>query len=244
MSSSTHAGAPLASRSSILRGTDAVQLRPARIDSDLRTSPYLTGLRADPRLVDPSMTRAFDEIAVAVKEKARTVGYKEGYEEGLALGYNEAGRLRVADQEAFEERERVRTAKLQGALDVLAAAAEHLEQRQTLALADVEDVVLRTAFEVAEAIISRELALAADPARDAVNRAFALLPIAEDVVLHLNPADIDALAAAHDWQQGRTVQLVADTSLARGDCVADAGPRRVDARISAALERVRAVMAP
>ncbi len=233
-----------AANSPILRGTDVVDLVPATIDADLRTSPYLTGRRADPRLVDPTMTRAFDEIAVAVREKAQADGHKEGYAEGLALGYDEVGHLRVEDQAKFEERERDRTAMLQGALDVLDAAAEHLEQRQATSLLDVEELALRAAYEIAEAIIGRELELATDPARDAVNRAFALLPVTTDVVLRLHPDDARALADAQDWTQGRSVHVVVDPSLAQGDCMADAGSTHVDARIGAALERVRAVLAP
>jgi flagellar assembly protein FliH len=220
------------------------QALPARIDADLRDNPYAKGDRADPRLVDPTLVHAFDELAAEVREKAQQEGFAAGFAEGLRRGHEEAQHQLALDRTSDEEQLRERTAELARARDVLLAAAADLEARQTTALADVEALVLRTAYELAETIVGRELELATDPWRDAVMRAMALVPADSSVVLRLHPADAASIESAAEWALGRDMHVVPDPILDRGDCVADAGPMRVDARVSAALARVREVLAP
>jgi flagellar assembly protein FliH len=231
-------------RGTVLRGEIGVQILPARIDCDLRDNPYAKGTGTDPRLVDPTLVRAFDELAVEVREHAQQEGFDAGYADGLLQGRAEAEQALAAERAADQERLRERIEELIGARDVLLSAAARLESRQTAALADVEEMVLRAAYDVAEAIVGRELKLAADPVRDAVSRAMSLVPIEAAVVLRLHPEDAALLDLTAEWTRGQEVHVVADRSLERGDCIADAGPTRVDARIAAALNRVREVLAP
>jgi flagellar assembly protein FliH len=227
----------------VLRGEAAVHVFPARIDADLRENPYVKNARTDPRLVDPTLVRAFDELATEVRASAQREGYEAGFAEGLAEGQAEAARQLAAERADAEQRFNQHEAELARAMGLLQRAIEGLEVRQTAALADVEELVLNAVYDIAEAVVGRELALAAEPARDAVARALALVPTGSGISLRLHPDDAATIDLTADWARDRDIQVVPDPTLDRGDCVADAGPTRVDARISAALDRVRGVLA-
>jgi flagellar assembly protein FliH len=94
-----------------------------------------------------------------------------------------------------------------------------------------------------EDLLGRELALADSPVLDAVRRALTLCPADSPAVLRLHPDDLaemqaDALAELPD-----SVRVVPDATVERAGAVAETGPRRIDAQLSTALERVQAVLA-
>lgn len=165
-------------------------------------------------------------------------GHAAGYAAGYAAG-------RAAGEESTRAAEAEVLAAYQARLAAVLHAAEAAVADALSGVSAVADAAARVtagaAFTLAEAIVGRELALAADPGRDAVARALALAPEGVDLTLRLNPADAAALDA-DSFAGGRAVTVVADPEVAPGDCVADAGWTRVDARISTALERVRAVL--
>ena len=72
--------------------------------------------------------------------------------------------------------------------------------------------------------------------------ALALAPVHGDVVARLHPADIAVLGDPATLSPGRVLAIVPDPSLSPGDCVVDVASCRVDARISAAIERAREVL--
>jgi len=93
------------------------------------------------------------------------------------------------------------------------------------------------AVELAALLAGRELELADEPARAALERALALVPDAPAVVARMHPSDV-ALA---DWERPG-VEVVADETVEPGGCVVVAGDTTVDAQLSGALERLRAVV--
>jgi flagellar assembly protein FliH len=154
-------------------------------------------------------------------------GYREGYEAGAARGRAEA---------AAEWGSRLAAVVTAGD----AAIAESLSGLRAVADATAQRVA-RVAFELAEAIVGRELALSTSPGRDAIVRALAVAPEEVELQLHLHPDDAAALGAG-DLPAGRPITIVADPTIGVGDCVARAGATTVDARVRPALERVRAVL--
>ncbi len=206
-------------RTRVLR--DATSSADARALLTLDLAPV--GLaRIDPARVD------------AAVEEGRAAGFEAGYAAGRAAAL-------AADEDA---RARV-TASHQARLTALLAATEDALSDAIGQLADVAAAAAAetagTAFEVAEAIVGRELTTATDPGRDAVVRALTLAPDGVEVILRLHPADAEALRT-EDLAPGPLVRIVSDASLAAGDCVGEAGWTRIDARISTALERVRDVL--
>jgi flagellar assembly protein FliH len=169
----------------------------------------------NPELVEGAMRDGF------------TAGHTEGYTSGYADGL-EAGRAHAA--------------KLAGRVQRLSVAADALATRETTARAEIEDQVVATAIDIAAAILGNQPSQPGELAQGAIARALALAPEQGLVKARLNPADVAAIGDAAPIATGRMLELVADSSIAPGDCIVEVGACRVDARISTALERVREVL--
>lgn len=238
MSSSTSAPA----RSAILRGSVATQVSLARLDSDLRRSPYATGGSADARLVDPTLEKAFDEAVESARAQAHAEGFQRGYQDGLAAAQREKESALEVELAALRQSEQQRQDALHRAIALLEQAASSLAAQQAVALHDVEDVVLNAAFDLATTLLGRELEVAAAPVLDAVRRALTVLPGDVPVTVMVHPLDVAVLDNLADIAPGRAVRIVTNADVEPGSCVADGGATHVDASLGAAIERVRQVL--
>lgn len=172
-------------------------------------------------------------------EEARARGYAEGLAAGRAEGH--AAGLAAAVAEA-ERAEACRAVDVRAALDALVEAASQLAAREATAVAAVEDEIVGVAFELARAVVGRELEVAVDPGRHALARALALVPGRTPAVARLHPHDVATLDGLAELDRGREVTVVADDSVERGGCLLDVGDTRVDAQVGSALARVRQVL--
>jgi flagellar assembly protein FliH len=231
-------------RGSVLSGASASGARAARLDSDLRRSPYAQRFGTDPRLVDPQLERAFVETDAKVRKQAQIDGFARGLAEGRAAGLAAAAADSAALQHVAATELDRQVARVREVLGRLAAAADALESRMAPVAAEVEEQVATIALGLLESLLQRELAVATEPGMDAVRRALALAPRGRPVVARLHPADAAALPADAFEVDGRRVTVVADASVEPGGCIADCDATRVDAQLGAALERVRAVLQP
>jgi flagellar assembly protein FliH len=230
-------------RTAVLRG-GAPNSRPARMNADLSTSPFATGLFTDARLVDPSLERVVAEAAERASAEARESGFAAGYAEGQARAAAELAMDAAAQRQEHERQLEQQSQQVERALSALAAAATALERRLAPTAEETERLALKAAVEIAESLLGRELALTATPALDAVRRALALVPADGELIVHLHPTDArtaaDGVRAA---ALGRSVQVVEDASVEPGGCVVDSGACHVDAQIGPALDRIRAALA-
>ena len=156
---------------------------------------------------------------------AREEFFKEGYEAGRRDAERESGTARA-------DLERARAALL--------LARVQLDAQRAEALAVAEDEIAALAFSVAESVLQRELELAAEPGREAVARALALVPAEADVIVRLHPDDASQVGPIAD--ESRRVVIVADPAIERGGCIADAGACRIDTQVGTALARVRSIL--
>jgi flagellar assembly protein FliH len=177
-----------------------------------------------------------------LRQQAHAEGFAAGHAEGVlaAAGVvaeaERAATARLADAQARWDR------RLASATAALAAATAQLEAAVVPVADDVRDSIIAAVLTLVEDLLGRELALADSPALDAIRRALTLCPADAPVVLRLHPDDLadvpaDALAELPD-----SVQVVADARIERAGAVAETGPRRIDAQLGAALERVQAVL--
>ena len=211
-------------RGPVIRGDSAQQASAVTFGTDLR--------RAVPA----------DSKAVArIKEDARTAGYAEGW----AAGKRDAETAALADREraladsaAFAER---REAALRRAIGALSVAADAAEQSLAVAAAELQDLILAYAMELAEAIVGRELTDSDTRGVDAIRRALTLAPTAGPVIVALSPTDYAALEIADGefTYEGRPLRLRPDPSLRPGDATAEIGAMSVDATVATAIERAR-----
>ncbi len=159
---------------------------------------------------------------------ARAAGFQEGFAAGLAdaaMGAEAAVSARVA--------------RLSDAL-IAAAASARSHRADAVTLAEQEAVEL--AFELAEALLGREISLSPSLSIDAVTRAVALVPKGEDLVVRLHPGDVITAEQLQALVADASVKVVHDPEVEVGGCVVEAGPCRIDAQVGPAMERARALI--
>jgi flagellar assembly protein FliH len=177
-----------------------------------------------------------------LRQRAHAEGFAAGHAEGMTAAAavvaetERAAAERLADVQARWER------RMASATAALAAAAARFEEASVPAADEIRETILGTVLTLVEDLLGRELALADSPVLDAVRRALALCPSDAPVVVRVHPDDLgeipaDALAGLPD-----AVRVVGDPAIERAGAVAETGPRRIDAQLGAALERVQAVL--
>src|SRR5579862_2351714 len=193
------------------------QLNPANIVRDERM-----GGRGRPGRADADRARIIQEAAHRAAAGAVERGWQAGYASGLTAGREHGLRSARADVDR--------------AVEALAAAADVMRAGAATDLADAEDALVAGAFELAAAVLERELEVAANPGADALRRALALAP-AGGMEAHLHPDDLAIVAPEGD--PSGLVSFVADPGVERGGCVLVNGPTTIDAQLGSALSRAR-----
>lgn len=227
---------------SVMRGSELGQLRPARLDADLRDTAFVTLRGADPRLFDPSLELVVAQAAAIAEEEARTAGWQAGYEAGSAAALRSAEQALAVEQQARHEREladrRRWHEQVAASLATLAAAAAALQEREALEVDEIERQATALAVDLAEALVGHHLRVGDCTARDAIARALRLAPDDAVATVRLHPDDAAALAGEAAPAAGRPLTVVADSTVEPGGCVVDCGDRRIDAQTGPALRRL------
>ncbi|HLT84436.1 MAG TPA: FliH/SctL family protein [Phototrophicaceae bacterium] len=174
-------------------------------------------------------------------------GYSSGYTAGWSAGTRAAAqdaedqRRRAAEELAARAQQAATAA--QEALNALARAADAARRRSAPVLTEAQDALTRAAVDLAETVLGAELRDGDASARSALRRA---LSVRDErlVSIRLNPADLAHLTATlgslpAELHVPDRVELVADPTLGRGDAVSELEEGYLDARVDAALSRVR-----
>jgi flagellar assembly protein FliH len=226
----------------VLRGGAGLAVNSPGLGGELRTGQW-TRLGNSGVLGDATTEGTLQSLAERSRKAARAQGYAKGWAEGHRAGeaHSRAEAAQVAERRAEEDARR--QGEHDATLRTLEAAARSLDARLAEVSAAMEEHVVEAALRIAEAVIGRELAIAADAGADAVRRALSVMPHDVPVfTLHLNPADhavLDRTVLA-----GHAVTVVADPTVARGDAIAETDTTVIDASVAAGLARVREVLAP
>ncbi|WP_231839547.1 FliH/SctL family protein [Blastococcus saxobsidens] len=184
----------------------------------------------------------YAEELARLRAQARAEGFAAGHAEGLLAAESvvaEVGRdaeQRLAEVQARWER------RLVSATAALGAAARQLEETARPVADDIRESIVGTVVTLVEDILGRELALADDPAMDAVRRALTFCPADAPAVVRLHPDDLAEVPAEALAELPGTVRVIGDPSVERAGAIAESGPRRIDAQLGTALQRVRAVL--
>lgn len=199
---------------------------------------------ARPAVFPVVATAAQSHVHADAKSRGFTQGHAAGYAAGLQLAGREAAAARLqqdAAHEALVDELQARNAAQVAALRLAAAA---LAQRTAPVLADAEQALFSHALELAEALLGHELHDGESTARAALARALGGGSADVPVSIRMHPADLAELSGATLEAMGlpAAVQLAADSSLDRGDAVADYPHGFLDARLGTAVARVRTAL--
>ena len=185
------------------------------------------------------------QLAPEVVEQLRAEAQAAGYAAGWAEGRRAAEQVARDAREAFAAESAAIAAAQEEAgrrvLGSLGAAVDRFEQRALPSVENMQAQLVEAAFALAESIVGRELATAAEPGVDAIARALAFAPMGRSAVARLHPMDAASLPSTA-VVNGRDVVVVADPALAPGDAVVECDASTVESRIAAGLERARAAV--
>ena len=174
-------------------------------------------------------------VVLATREQARAAGFAAGF----AAGSREAAKVAAVEADAAHERaeaaEAVRADEHAQAMASLAAAVRAACSARVPVLDAVEDRLHAAALELATAVLGLELSDAPTAARAVLARA-ATAGVGTQVVVRMNPRDADAVVAPEG------MRVVVDPTLSHGDAVVEHGDGELDARLTTALDRARAVL--
>ncbi len=176
------------------------------------------------RLLAPSGTPESADLLAAARAEAMA----EGRAQGVADARAEAARRQAAAAERAAE------ALAAGVAQVGAARAAIVEEATRDALG--------LCCELLAVILGDEAVRRAVPPAEVLERALAIAPAGEDLVVRVPPGfplDLGGLVSPADATR---VRLVEDDRVESGGCVLEAGACRIDAQIATALGRVRAVL--
>ena len=190
-----------------------------------------------PSLPPLSALRDRAEEAAERSMRLREDGYVAGYQAGLDAAAEDVAR------EISEHR--TAAARLTTAASALEAAVRDLAARDALALDELTDEAFRVGVELAVELVGRELRAMDEPVREAIGRALTLLPERGTPVVRVHPADLATATEAVEaellvWHGDASV--VPDHGVERGGCVVEVGDCRIDAQLSSAIDRLRAVL--
>lgn len=220
--------------------------------SEFRAGVDTVERRAGGAEVRPARILQSLAVSVVSPERAREEARAEGFSVGWAEGH------RAAAEAAADEAVRVRaeeharrtsdTARLEAALSALERAGSDLSRRAAPSVQEACELIAAAAYDVAVAVIGRELATSGEPALDAIRRALTGAPErTSSVVVRLCPQDVLTLQSLPGEVleiEGRTVGVLSDPALRSGDAVAECDSTTLDARIAPALARVKEILSP
>jgi len=177
-----------------------------------------------------------------LRQQAHAEGFAAGHAEGMRAAEEvvaqteRAAAQRLAEVQARWER------RMASAAAALTAAATRFEEASVPVADEVRETIIGTVLTLVEDLLGRELALADSPALDAVRRALSLCPADAPAVVRVHPDDLGEIPEEAFAGLPDTVRVVGDPTIERAGAVAETGPRRIDAQLSRALERVQAVL--
>jgi flagellar assembly protein FliH len=184
------------------------------------------------------------QALAGARAAAQAAGYTAGWAAG-ALAARQAAEVELAAIRASAAAEMdARAAQVSAILARVRDAASAFERRAVPATEEIENLVVSTAFSVAESIVGASLRDDESRGMTALARALALSPVGAPAIISLNPQDHALLGAkTTEMAIGHDVQIIADPSLRPGDATVSSGATTIDARISAGLARVQEVLA-
>ena len=218
---------------------------PARLDYDLRGAKLVRNMRGDARILDPSLAGIVEQAALDAAAAARAEGFALGYIEGREQIELELHAQHDIDRRTEQNELARAVASLGAATTALASAASALESLSATEYETTGTELGGVVYALVEELLGRELQADRVHVLDAVSRAAQQIPHGSALRIRLHPEDSATLAEQGidlAARLGREVTVISDSTIERGGALADSGCRHVDARLSVALERLKAAI--
>jgi flagellar assembly protein FliH len=136
-------------------------------------------------------------------------------------------------------------AALRQARKALESAAEKVLRSQDELLRNSEHQLIDLVVEVSRKVLMQEIKAGQHDIEPIVTEALKRIPSRKDVIVHLNPEDLEGCRMAQETEQtdgARNVRFVPDPGVPRAECALETVEGVVDSSIEAQLERVGAAL--
>ncbi len=160
------------------------------------------------------------------KEEGFAAGYKEGFKKGLEEGKREGLALSEKRFQGIVERAKE-------SLERLAKARKELQD----SLKSYEAELVALAFEIGASIAMKELDERPEGIAEVVQRALEKIGDSSEVVVKLNPKDLQVLQESGELDH-QGVELVSSPTIKRGGCVVETEKGVVDATLDTRVREV------
>ena len=202
-------------------------------DLEREAANILSRARAEAGRIISDARATADRESLRIREEARQVGHREGYNAGLELG-----RVQGHDEVVAQTSQQLRelTARWSQTLELF-------HQNMPLHMADAKTDLVRLALAVAERITHVEALRNRQVVQATVEEALRTLGSARVVALHANPQEMDLLETylpdlLTKLRSIESVELTADETVAPGGCELRFGAGQIDARLETQLQRI------
>lgn len=164
--------------------------------------------------------------AEQLAEQAKQQGYQDGMQQGFAAGQ---------EQGMAETVSRVEQLKMEFVELVMA---------RRKVLTSMESEIVHLAVNIAEKIVGMELATGREIITGIVRQALATLKERDEVVVRVNPSEVEAITANQPAYEAmieglKRFEVIPDGAIEAGSCSIETSLGNVDARIATQLEAVR-----
>lgn len=187
------------------------------------------------------------ELVDQARAEARSVGYAQGWSQGIRAAAASQASAREALRTQQEQIGAESAAQVESALRALNTAASRMDESILQITDEISDRILAAAVELAQSLLGEQLKDPLVSARAALARVLRLTSDTEPVTIWLSPQDHQtltgpdgpALMAAVDATAIGRITLECDPALAIGDATARSAATSIDARLTEAVHRLR-----
>lgn len=212
-----------------LRGTYENEAR-SLAESYGKKKASLEAELAEIRNSSESESKRIRDAAAAEVDKEKKRGYDEGNASGHKAGHAEAAQAIAAETKAMQE-------KIQEARDAFLSRMLASESK-----------LFETALTVAERIVRQKIQVDPDVVKEAVREAVAQIRETRPVRIRIHPTDAARIEEFKKMSpeafRDLPATLLADETLAPGDCIAETGLEFIDATVGKKLETLRDRLIP
>ena len=174
----------------------------------------------------------------AIREAARTEGYRQGYDAGWSAGERDAVRETTERFEIERQAQRL-------ALEEFMNSVEATSRRAWI---EMEPEILSLVFEIAHKVLKMEVQLNREAAVEVVKNTLRRVADSTSLRIRVHADDLQTIRANRDELYSmvdgtRKVEIVEDRRVGLGGCILETDAGTIDARIETQLEEIRKLLA-
>lgn len=183
------------------------------------------------------------ERAISIEQQARSEGYQAGYAEGLKRANEEIQkRVDALAKHAIDE-------GLTHKLSIMDSLTEAIAEAKLKWMAHWERIAIEFSVLMAEKIIRSEIARQPEIPGEMIRNLLEVVSSEERVIVRVHPDDAQYFQDLNQTTSSsspfhRFIEFQADSSLERGDCLAEMEFGMLDGRVATQLQRIQQELSP